>query len=377
MGNSAKKFIEKINEVLSEKENAVVNIINDKLTISVFTALEKNLKNVKEINFIIRDTKFIPKNNEISREFEITPNDILYNSYDIKEKNKLKHFAKAKAMYDFIKNNVNVRKVKPYQKVNGNILIIDDEPIIRRGIKTFIDFEKYKISDVYEAEDGNSAFKTFSEVLPDLVLLDINIPFKNGLTLAEEMKYLKSDVKIAIISGYDYFEYAQKALKIGVEDYILKPVSKTDINEIISKLIYKLEEDKRYNEARKIINKISQIEKSDKNISHSKYKDILTKKIEEKYSDISFNLNSLADEMNLSSGYLSSLFKNLFGIPFQDYLNNMRMEKAKLLLLTTDLKNYQIGELVGMENFNYFNSKFKKTFGMTPKEFKKSVLEKL
>ena len=258
-----------------------------------------------------------------------------------------------------------------------SILIIDDEPIIRRGIKTFIDFEKYKISDVYEAEDGNSAFKTFSEVLPDFVLLDINIPFKNGLTLAEEMKYLKSDVKIAIISGYDYFEYAQKALKIGVEDYILKPVSKTDINEIISKLIYKLEEDKRYNEARKIINKISQSEKSNKNISHSKYKDILTKKIEEKYSDISFNLNSLADEMNLSSGYLSSLFKNLFGIPFQDYLNNIRMEKAKLLLLTTDLKNYQIGELVGMENFNYFNSKFKKTFGMTPKEFKKSVLEKL
>ena len=252
-----------------------------------------------------------------------------------------------------------------------SILIIDDEPIIRRGIKTFIDFEKYKISDVYEAEDGNSAFKTFSEVLPDL------IPFKNGLTLAEEMKYLKSDVKIAIISGYDYFEYAQKALKIGVEDYILKPVSKTDINEIISKLIYKLEEDKKYNEARKIINKISQTEKTDKNIFQSKYKDILTKKIEEKYSDISFNLNSLADEMNLSSGYLSSLFKNLFGIPFQDYLNNMRMEKAKLLLLTTDLKNYQIGELVGMENFNYFNSKFKKTFGMTPKEFKKSVLEKV
>ena len=141
MGNSAKKFIEKINEVLAEKENAVVNIINDKLTISVFTALEKNLKNVKEINFIIRDTKFIPKNDEISREFEITPNDILYNSYDIKEKNKLKHFAKAKAMYDFIKNNVNVRKVKPYQKVNGNILIIDDDFMIQ-GTSSLEIYEK-------------------------------------------------------------------------------------------------------------------------------------------------------------------------------------------------------------------------------------------
>ena len=130
MENSAKKFIEKINEVLAEKENVVVNIINDKLTISAFTALEKNLKNVKEINFIIRDTKFIPENNEISREFMITPNDILYNSYDIKEKNKLKHFAKAKAMYNFIKNNVNVRKVKSYKQVNGNILIIDDDFVI-------------------------------------------------------------------------------------------------------------------------------------------------------------------------------------------------------------------------------------------------------
>ena len=104
---------------------------------------------------------------------------------------------------------------------------------------------------------------------------------------------------------------------------------------------------------------------------------MIIKKMEEKYSEVSFSLSSLADEMDLSSGYLSSLFKNLFGIPFQDYLNNIRMEKAKLLLLTTGLKNYEIAELVGIENFNYFNSKFKKNFGMTPKEFKKSVLEKL
>ena len=235
-----------------------------------------------------------------------------------------------------------------------SILIVDDEPIIRRGIKIFIDFEKYKINDIYEAEDGNSAFKVFSEI-----------------------KELKNDVKIAIISGYDYFEYAQKALKIGVEDYILKPVSKSDINEIISKLIYKLEEDKKYNEARKIINKINHSEIFDKDLSNKKYKDTIIKKIEEKYNEVSFNLSSLADEMDLSSGYLSFLFKNLFGIPFQDYLNNIRMEKAKLLLLTTDLKNYEIAELVGIENFNYFNSKFKKTFGITPKEFKKSVLEKL
>ena len=248
-----------------------------------------------------------------------------------------------------------------------SILIIDDEPIIRRGIKTFIDFEKYGIDNVYEAEDGDSASKVFSEVLPDLVLLDINMPFKDGLTIAKEFKNIKKETKIAIITGYDYFEYAQKALKIGVEDYILKPVSKKDINEIITKLIYELNEEKKY------INKINNSENSNNPTANSKYKDVILKKFEENYSDVSFNLNSLADNLNLSSGYLSSLFKNLFGIPFQDYLNNMRMEKAKLLLLTTELKNYEISEQIGFDNVYYFNSKFKKTFGVTPKEFKKNV----
>ena len=254
-----------------------------------------------------------------------------------------------------------------------SILIVDDEPIIRRGIKTFIDFNKYGISNVYEAQDGNSASKVFSEILPDLVLLDINMPFKDGLTIAEEFKNIKKETKIAIITGYDYFEYAQKALKIGVEDYILKPVSKKDINEIITKLIYELNQEKKHIEVEKIINKISNNENTDSQTVNSKYRDIILKKFEENYSNVSFNLNSLADDMNLSSGYLSSLFKSLFGIPFQDYLNNIRMEKAKLLLLTTDLKNYEISDQIGFDNVYYFNSKFKKTFGVTPKEFKKNI----
>ena len=211
--------------------------------------------------------------------------------------------------------------------------------------------------------------------MPDLVLLDINIPFTDGLTLARDMKSLKKDVKIVIISGYDYFDYAQKALKIGVEDYILKPVSKSDINEIITKLVYKLDEEKKHVEAKKIMAKLD-INNFDSTISHDKYKDTIFKKMNERYNDISFNLNSLADEMNLSSGYLSVLFKNLFGVPFQDYLNKVRMNEAKILLLTTELKNYEIAELVGIENFNYFNLKFKKTFGITPKKFKRTVLEK-
>ena len=129
--HSNEQMIQKINEVLQNKKDAVINIVNDKLTLSVFALLEKNLKNVKEINLVIRDTTFIPHQSEITHEFEMNPTDILFNAYDITEKNKLKHFAKAKVMHDFIKEHVNVRRVNKGVKVQSNILIIDDDFMIQ------------------------------------------------------------------------------------------------------------------------------------------------------------------------------------------------------------------------------------------------------
>lgn len=129
--NSNEKMIQKINEVLQTKKDAVVNIVNDKLIISVFSLLEKNLQNVREINFVIRDVKFLPHQSEIAHEFEINPTDVLFNAYDITEKNKLHHFSKARSMHDFIEKHVNIRKVNAGIRIGGNILIIDDDFMIQ------------------------------------------------------------------------------------------------------------------------------------------------------------------------------------------------------------------------------------------------------
>ena len=120
------QMIQRINEVLKTKKDAVVNIVNDKLTISVFSLLEENLQNVREINFVIRDVKFLPHQSEIAHEFEINPSDILFSAYDITEKNKLQHFSQARNMHDFIEKHVNIRKVNAGIRIGGNILIIDD-----------------------------------------------------------------------------------------------------------------------------------------------------------------------------------------------------------------------------------------------------------
>lgn len=129
--NTNEQMIQKINEVLQNKKDAVVNIVNDKLTISVFSLLEKNLKNVKEINFAIRDVRYLPQQSEIAHEFEINPTDVLFNAYDITEKNKLQHFSRARSMHDFIEKYVNVRKVNSGIRVGGNVLIIDDDFMIQ------------------------------------------------------------------------------------------------------------------------------------------------------------------------------------------------------------------------------------------------------
>ena len=124
-------MIEMINDVLQSKKDAKICIVNDKLTLSVFAMLEKNLQNVKEINFVIRDTRFLPHQSEISHEFEINPTDVLFNAYDITEKNTLQHFSKARSMHDFIEKYVNIKKVNPGIHIGGNVLIVDDDFLIQ------------------------------------------------------------------------------------------------------------------------------------------------------------------------------------------------------------------------------------------------------
>jgi len=168
-------LIEKINSVLQSKKDCTVNIVNDKLTLSVFALLKENLRNVKEINFIIRETRFLPENKEISHEFEIDVNtkNMLFNQYDIIEKNKLSHFSTAKAMYDFIKNHVSVRITKPPNNIRGNLLTIDNEfmvqgsssleisakPIRSRGVSVDFDTILNDTMDKSQIEGANSIFE--------------------------------------------------------------------------------------------------------------------------------------------------------------------------------------------------------------------------
>lgn len=252
------------------------------------------------------------------------------------------------------------------------LLIVDDEPIIIRGIRSFVDFEKLHIEKVYEAQDGIEALEVFKEHHPDLVLVDINMPNMNGLDFAKKIKSINPKVKIGIVTGYDYFDYAVAALKIGVDDFMLKPVSKHDIYEGLKKLITKLQGDL-YNEEVKTV--LSDLKTLTDGQEDSDYKATIQKLIDEHIMKNYFSLSFLGEEINLSTGYLSVLFKQLYGVPFQEYVLSRRLESAKILLLSTQMKIYEIAEAIGIEDSNYFSAAFKKKFNLSPNQYKEKARE--
>ena len=135
------------------------------------------------------------------------------------------------------------------------LVIADDEPKIRRGIEGILDWNDFNIDIVGEAEDGELALEVIQEKKPDIILLDINMPFLSGLNLLERLKDINNKSIVIIISGYDDFSYAQKALRFNVFDYILKPVNKKSMEDIITKAVYKLNKIERENNYLQWINK--------------------------------------------------------------------------------------------------------------------------
>jgi len=135
------------------------------------------------------------------------------------------------------------------------LVVADDEPKIRRGIESILDWHELNVDIVGEAEDGEIALEVIKEKKPHIILLDINMPFLNGLNLLQKLKDINNKSIVIIISGYDDFSYAQRALQFDVFDYILKPVNKKSMEEIIRKAIYKLNEIKKENNYVEWINK--------------------------------------------------------------------------------------------------------------------------
>ncbi|MGG2200026.1 response regulator [Paenibacillus sp.] len=124
------------------------------------------------------------------------------------------------------------------------LMIADDEPKIRRGLRQVLPWEELDIEVTGEAEDGLDALEKAQALKPDLIFVDICMPFMDGLSFIEQLRFDSEGALVIVITGHDEFKYAQQAVKLKVFDYILKPVEKAALREVVEKALRVLDQNK-------------------------------------------------------------------------------------------------------------------------------------
>lgn len=234
------------------------------------------------------------------------------------------------------------------------ILIIDDEPKIRNGLSNLLTRrEGWEVAGAYE--NAADALKYLAVNQVDVMITDIKMPEISGLELIARIREQDKKTVIIILSGYSNFQFAQRAIELGVSRYLTKPTNPRE-------LICVLEETEK-----KLGGKQEKEEDSGKipNLFVQKAADYIKLNYSEKIS-----IKEIADQLYLSPNYLSELFKKHTGKTISEYLTEYRLEKACQLL---DHAEYRVGDvsgMVGIHDGRYFSNMFKKKYGMTPTEYR-------
>ena len=239
-----------------------------------------------------------------------------------------------------------------------NVLLVDDEIMIRQGFKRLFDWEAHGCEVVGEAADGMEALSKIDSLRPDIVIMDINIPIMNGLKVIQAARSKHPRMAFVIVSGYDDFAYCQQALRMQITDYILKPVNYEEFGTCIDNLKISLFRQKTAAEPE---------QQEQRTITG------LTAYLQEHLSE-EVSLSVLAEEFHLSPQYISQLFKSEIGVNFLAYLTNIRMEQAKKLLLSTSLSIAEVSEQSGYGDYRVFTKVFKKSEGVTPSQYRRDFL---
>lgn len=124
------------------------------------------------------------------------------------------------------------------------VFLVEDESIVREGLKKNIPWQEYGYQFMGEASDGEMALPMIRKIRPDVLITDIKMPFMDGLALSQIVTQEIPDIRIIIISGYDEFEYAQRAIRVGVEQYLLKPITRGALRKVLLEIREKIETEK-------------------------------------------------------------------------------------------------------------------------------------
>lgn len=251
------------------------------------------------------------------------------------------------------------------------VVIIDDEPIIVEGITRIVPWEQLGCEVVDTANDGLEGLEIIREQKPHIVITDIAMPGMDGLSMLAGLKSEFPDMEISILTGFRDFDYAQRAIRLGVTRFLLKPSNLDEIVEAIKVMTERLR-------AKHIVSdpeKPNTEEAKPDSAASSFIVNNAINYIETHYAQ-KITLSEVAEKTYISQWHLSKLLNRNLGQNFSEILNNVRIKEAQKLLKDPSLRIGDIAERVGFIDLAHFSRVFKKIMGISANEYRNKVSAK-
>lgn len=274
------------------------------------------------------------------------------------------------------------------------VAIIDDEPLIVEGLSKIMAWEKWNCQVTGYAYNGKEGMELVRRERPDIIITDIHMPEVDGLMMIAGVKSEFPDMQIIILTGYREFEYARRAIELGVSRFLLKPSKMNELEEAmetVTKCLAQVnrplvEQDKEMPEQteRGTITGQATVDdqayglegkaesESEETENHEANSFIVKNALEyiRNHSQERLRLTDVADHVYVSQWHLSKLLKKHTGKTFSELLNGARMEQSKELLKDPSLRICDVAEKVGFQDLAHFSRVFKKMEGMSANEYR-------
>ncbi len=253
------------------------------------------------------------------------------------------------------------------------LIIAEDEDIIRMGLVQTLDWQSMGVEIVGEAADGMEALEQVKKLQPDVLLTDIRMPRLSGLELADKVLAMGQRTRMVFLTSYAEFDYAREALRLQAVDYLLKPVEEEELTRVMKNI------------AKDLANQV-ELEAGGGAVSNSEVKELTDwldllqeqrlnphvrralERIVTAYNQ-HLSIEDLAEELQVSTSYLSRKLKEVTGHTFGGLLARYRLQKALKLLAEGEYRVYEVAEQTGFGEYKKFCQTFKKYLHESPKRY--------
>ena len=246
------------------------------------------------------------------------------------------------------------------------VIIVEDETMVRRGIVLTMNWAALDCVIVGEAANGEEGRELALRLAPDIIITDVKMPRMDGVEMIHKLKDAGCKSEFIILTAYSDFKYARSALRLGVKDYLLKPLKEGDLEASIQNILKPLQESEPDEDSDGLPTVLPSLTKAQNTMN--KYVSEAIQFIYEHYNE-DITITTVARSLDISEGYLSRIFKKETSYTFTNYLIFYRIKLAMNLLKDHRVKIYEVADQVGYGDTTYFSSQFKKVVGISPSEY--------